>query len=261
VLNLPYTSPPSRYDEFGRPCFGDLSQIRGLATKEHRELTARPIADGYTTAVTARLVAELHALVRAHVVFPCDMLEIGGGRGKLFDGFANALRTYINVEPDPVGAEGVQRLAHPKYQLVRCSAEAIPLPDGSVDAVLSMASLDHVPDTRRALREMHRLLRPGGHVLIVMNNRGSWWKRALGWTPSWKRREALIAREHFIQWSVADASAALGEWFTIVRAVSTTFVPFVPRVSRWLLPAADRLGAVLAPTWGGNMLIVARKDR
>jgi hypothetical protein len=38
-------------------------------------------------------------------------------------------------------------------------------------------------------------------------------------------------------------------------------VPFVPRVSRWLLPAADRLGAVLAPTWGGNMLIVARKDR
>src|SRR5438093_8774606 len=144
VLNLPYTSPPSRYDEFGRPCFGELSQISGLATKEHHELTERPIADGFTTAVTSRLVAQMQALVRAHIACPCDLLEIGGGRGKLFDGFADAVRSYINVEPDPIGSEGVQRLAHPKYQIIRCSAEAIPLPDASVDGVLSMASFDHV---------------------------------------------------------------------------------------------------------------------
>jgi SAM-dependent methyltransferase len=191
-------------------------------------------------------------------VFPCDMLEIGGGRGKLFDDYADAVRTYVNVEPDPVGAEGVQRLAHPKFTCLRCSAEAIPLPAGSVDVVLSLASLDHVPDTRRALAEIHRLLRPQGHFFLVMNNRGSWWKRALGRTRYWKRREAQIAREHYIQWTVADARAALGERFTIVEARSLTFVPFIPHLGRWLLPTADRVGALVAPTWGGNMLIVAR---
>ena len=47
------------------------------------------------------------------------------------------------------------------------NAEEIPLPDGAVDAVTSNGVLNLVPDKRRALAEIHRVLRPGGGVQIA----------------------------------------------------------------------------------------------
>ena len=50
------------------------------------------------------------------------------------------------------------------------TAESIPLPDGSFDAVLCSLGMQFVPDKPAALREMHRVLAPGGRV--VMNGVG-----------------------------------------------------------------------------------------
>jgi ubiquinone/menaquinone biosynthesis C-methylase UbiE len=50
------------------------------------------------------------------------------------------------------------------------TAESIPLPDGSFDAVLCSLGMQFVPDKPAALREMHRVLAPGGR--IVMNGVG-----------------------------------------------------------------------------------------
>ena len=47
------------------------------------------------------------------------------------------------------------------------AAESIPFPDGSFDAVLSFDVLEHVQDPRRAFREIHRVLRAGGHGWLV----------------------------------------------------------------------------------------------
>jgi len=44
--------------------------------------------------------------------------------------------------------------------------EALPFPDASVDVVISNCVLNLVPDKARAFREMHRVLRPGGHFCI-----------------------------------------------------------------------------------------------
>jgi ubiquinone/menaquinone biosynthesis C-methylase UbiE len=49
----------------------------------------------------------------------------------------------------------------------------IPLPDASVDVVTSFTVLEHVPDQQAALAEMHRILRPGGRLIISVPNR--WW--------------------------------------------------------------------------------------
>jgi ubiquinone/menaquinone biosynthesis C-methylase UbiE len=45
-------------------------------------------------------------------------------------------------------------------------AEQLDFPDQSFDVVLSLFALFHFPDPSRALTEMHRVLRPGGHVVI-----------------------------------------------------------------------------------------------
>jgi SAM-dependent methyltransferase len=43
----------------------------------------------------------------------------------------------------------------------------VPLPDGSVDVILSTQVLEHVPDVPAYLREAHRLLRPGGLMYLT----------------------------------------------------------------------------------------------
>ncbi len=49
----------------------------------------------------------------------------------------------------------------------------IPLEDAAADAVTSFTVLEHVPDEQAALAEMHRVLKPGGRLLISVPNR--WW--------------------------------------------------------------------------------------
>ena len=51
--------------------------------------------------------------------------------------------------------------------VVQGSAEQIPLADGSVDSITSNGMLNLVPDKRRAVREMFRVLRPGGRLQIA----------------------------------------------------------------------------------------------
>lgn len=45
---------------------------------------------------------------------------------------------------------------------------AIPHPDGSFDAILCIHVLEHVPEDRAAMRELHRVLRPGGWAIVMV---------------------------------------------------------------------------------------------
>ena len=49
---------------------------------------------------------------------------------------------------------------------IRLDLQAIELPDNSVDVVLTPHVLEHVPDTNKALAELFRILKPGGHVFL-----------------------------------------------------------------------------------------------
>ncbi len=58
----------------------------------------------------------------------------------------------------------------PRQRAVVADAQHLPLVDQSVDAVLLMHMLYHVPDPRLAVREARRALRPGGRLLVSTNS-------------------------------------------------------------------------------------------
>ena len=53
--------------------------------------------------------------------------------------------------------------------LIAADATALPLPDGVADLTLAMHMLYHVPDPSAAVRELRRVTRPGGRVVIMLN--------------------------------------------------------------------------------------------
>ena len=75
--------------------------------------------------------------------------------------------TLVGV--DLVGA-GLRKAheAVPAARLIRADACELPLGDQAVDAIVSANLLEHVPDDRRALREMTRVLRPGATAVVVV---------------------------------------------------------------------------------------------
>ena len=87
-------------------------------------------------------------------------------------------------------ARRVQRSGGGSVELIEGSAEAIPLADTSVDTVVTTWTLCSIPDASQALRDMRRVLRPGGRLLFVEHGRAPdrrvvWWQDRL--TPVWKR--------------------------------------------------------------------------
>lgn len=102
------------------------------------------------------------------------VLDVGSGAG--VDSFiaARAVGPSGQVSAVDITPAMVQKLRRisaeagiGNLEVMDSSAEAVPLPDGSVDVVISNGALNLVPDKRRAAREMFRVLKPGGRVQIA----------------------------------------------------------------------------------------------
>ncbi|MCG8589221.1 MAG: methyltransferase domain-containing protein [Proteobacteria bacterium] len=98
-----------------------------------------------------------------------DVVEIGAGVGANFDYIPQGSR-ILAVEPNEAMFERLRRRAEArgaKLELVPAPAEALPLPDASVDEVLCSLVLCTVSDPHQAVREVLRILRPGGRFRFV----------------------------------------------------------------------------------------------
>ncbi len=252
---------PTSYDEYGQPCY-PVAQAKGLIEFQENRLIKEALATGYTMTVATTLFEAIKDQVaRAAAKGPVDVLEIGGGSGDYFEQVRNYVRSYLNIEPGrhALAGEDLERLKDPRYLCLKCSAEDMPLPDESVDVILSIASLDHVPDFHKVLGEVSRLLRKGGIFVLTLNNRRSWWKAMLSRTDYLKRREEEIAREHYFQWSLSECASHLAEFIPVRESYTSTFIPFIPHVWRPLLPVAELIGRPLLRKYGANIIAVCQK--
>jgi ubiquinone/menaquinone biosynthesis C-methylase UbiE len=121
------------------------------------------------------------------------VLEVGAGSGLNFAHYGPHVRKLYALDPS---AE-LRRMAGPRAERVRVPveflaalAEAIPLPDASVDTVVTTWTLCTIPDAERALHEMGRVLRGNGRLIFVEHGRSPD-PRVLRWqdrlTPVWRR--------------------------------------------------------------------------
>ena len=99
-----------------------------------------------------------------------DVVEVGAGAGLSFGQFPAAVTSLTAVEPHAAlsrYAHASARAAGLQLRILEGDAEALPLPDASVDAVILTWQLCSAADPARALREVARVLRPGGQMLFL----------------------------------------------------------------------------------------------
>lgn len=95
--------------------------------------------------------------------------DVGAGTGKLTRLLGATGARVIAVEPIEAMRE-VLRERVPDVEVLDGVAEALPLPDESVD-VVTVAQAFHWFDHARAIPELHRVLRPGGYLALIWNSR------------------------------------------------------------------------------------------
>lgn len=109
----------------------------------------------------ARLLSDIEGTV----------LEIGAGTGVNFEHYPPSVSRLIVTEPDEHMRRRLERKhGHrfgQKVEFQDAPAEALPLEDGAVDAVVSTLVLCSVGDPRRAIGEIHRVLAPGGRFTFL----------------------------------------------------------------------------------------------
>jgi len=122
-----------------------------------------------------------------------DVFEVGIGSGLNLPFYSQQVRRVYGADPSvELGRMARKRAAGqrvPVEFLVQSAESAIPLADASVDTVVSTWTLCSIPDALAALREMRRVLKPGGSFIFVEHGRSpeakvARWQDRLN--PVWK---------------------------------------------------------------------------
>jgi 2-polyprenyl-3-methyl-5-hydroxy-6-metoxy-1,4-benzoquinol methylase len=199
-------------------------------------------------------------------------------------GYSEALLDYgaervagVDVETERIERARTEREGNVAFEVA--SAEALPFEDASFDGLLLNEVLEHVGSEQQVLREVERVLLPGGHLALFSPNRwfpfeghglraGGWVVDVpvplVPWLPLRLTRRFMRARNYW-PWELRALCEAAG---LEVRHFATAFPQF--EVYRWVprriaelywkgLPVIERLPLV---RWlGVSVLIVACKPR
>jgi ubiquinone/menaquinone biosynthesis C-methylase UbiE len=192
-----------------------------------------------------------------------EVLEVGCGTGLILARLARHAQHARGVDLSPGMLESARQRG---LDVVVGSATDLPFDDASFDLVCSFKVLAHVPDITRALSEISRVTRPGGHMVLEFYNPWSLRyvaKRIAGPQPiSAGRTEADV----FTRWDSPLAIRALlpGDVELVayrgVRVVTpAAFVHKLPLIGRAFSFAEQHALASPLRYFGGFLIAIARK--
>ncbi|EHR60066.1 class I SAM-dependent methyltransferase [Saccharomonospora cyanea] len=98
-----------------------------------------------------------------------DVVDVGCGAGFHLPRFAATANSVVGIEPHPpLVRRARERMAgRPSVDVLRGTAQRLPLPDASADVVHARTAYFFGPGCEPGLREADRVLRPGGALVIV----------------------------------------------------------------------------------------------
>jgi len=140
-----------------------LAQVHGV-TRARTTVTGERVsspAGGFNPTFQRHVAA--YALCEPLLPPGARVLDLGCGAGHSFHRLGG--RQTVGVDVDAGALAGQDRETHV------ADMRALPFPDASFGAVLSVHSIEHVPDAERVLAEVARVLTPGGVAVFVTPNR------------------------------------------------------------------------------------------
>lgn len=96
-------------------------------------------------------------------------LDVGCGSGRWSRYLATRVSHVEAIDPSEawmIAQENCSDLEH--VRVTKASATAIPFPDASFDLVICLGVLHHIPDTRQALKQVCKAVKPGGRLLLYL---------------------------------------------------------------------------------------------
>ena len=112
-----------------------------------------------------------HWLPTVESVLKTDLFDEAVSRG-LYPALASRAGRVVGIDASEQVVEAARR-RYPELEAKRADVRSLPLGDGELEAVVSNSTLDHFDDAGQidvALRELARVLRPGGVLVLTLDN-------------------------------------------------------------------------------------------
>ncbi|HOO77191.1 MAG TPA: class I SAM-dependent methyltransferase [bacterium] len=188
------------------------------------------------------------------------VLEFGCGDGFLIETIARVF-PGADIRAVDISLTALERARNraPTARLVQSDAARTPFPDGSVPAALCSEVIEHVPDDTGLLREIFRVLRPGGDLVLTTPNLYTLrniLRQKIGREPK------IEIPEHLREYGYRELSAKIrSAGFVVVRFRSVGF--YIPKM-HWIFKSKVLSGAVfllarIFPRRGRDFMFLLRK--
>ncbi len=195
-----------------------------------------------------------------------SVLEIGSGTGECAaEWTARGVRVTVS-EADPARLAGLRSRFEGTDVAVR--ELAVPITDeADYSAVIAYNVLEHIPDDVEALRGFHRLLAPGGHLVLVVpafDFAMSEFDRAIGHQRRYTvaRLSQILTEAGFTVWSVRYVNpVGLLAWLVMMTWLGRRprSGPLMTFWDRCLIPSLRRMEGDRRPPFGQSVFAVARR--
>jgi SAM-dependent methyltransferase len=212
--------------------------------KRASELYFEEIGDNFDAAMSAYDVQQRIRLIESWL--PADSrerscLEIGCGTGRISAVLKPRVKALTVSDLSPKLAAAVGKKLGVAYRAE--DACHLTWADNSFDLIVSSECIEHTPDPRQALREMARVLKPGGTVIVTSPNR-------LWYPLLWLSLKLGVRKFHGNEiwlWPWQAARVLNGQGIAALRLGGCHLFPWQVPGAKWVLPWLDRWHRALYP--------------